>query len=269
MKGEVTWDYAKRKRGDQERPTGTIWFEPVLEETYGLIAYQEQVMEISKQLGGFSGAEADDMRKAMGKLYRIKGNAAKEFMSQYETKWFNGCAKRQIPSKVADEIWHKLLEFGHYGFNKSHSATYARQAYQDMWLKINYPLEFYAAFLTFEDDEDKKMIAIREARSRGVEILPPSAQTSNIGWTVDGDSLRMGLLAIKGVGEKGAAMIVTQRAGGDYESVEDFRKRVPAKSINAKAMEALEESGAFDCFGVRDAWTDSRPSPRRRRNGSA
>jgi DNA polymerase-3 subunit alpha len=257
MKGEVTWDYAKRKRGDQEE---TYWHElvrPVLEETYGLIAYQEQVMEISKQLGDFTGAEADDMRKAMGKLYRIKGNAAKEFMSQFETKWFNGCAKRQIPSKVADEIWHKLLEFGHYGFNKSHSATYALQAYQDMWLKVNYPLEFYAAFLTFEDDEDKKMIAIREARSRGVEILPPSAQTSNIGWTVDGDSLRMGLLAIKGVGEKGAAMIVTQRAGGDYESVEDFRKRVPAKSINAKAMEALEESGAFDCFGARDAWTDS------------
>ena len=257
MKGDVTWDYARRKHGRQEV---TFWHElvrPVLEETYGLICYQEQVMEIVKQLGGFSGAEADDMRKAMGKLYRIKGGtAAKEFMAQYETKWFDGCASRKISTKVADEIWHKLLEFGHYGFNRSHSASYALQAYQDMWLKIHYAVEFYASFLTFEEDEDKKMVAIREARSRGLDILPPCVQRSNVGWTVDGNSLRMGLMAIKGVGEKGAASIITERAGGDYESIEDLRKRVPAKSINSKAMEALLESGALDCFGARSEWQD-------------
>lgn len=254
MKGGVTWDYAKRKHASAEDPE---WYwhpmvKPVLQETYGIVSYQEQVMEISKQLGGFTGAEADDLRKAMGKLYRIKGGtAAKEFMGRFEEKWFAGCEERAIPKKTADEIWHKILEFGHYGFNKSHSASYALQAYQDMYLKMKYPLEFYAAFLTHEDDDDKKMIAIREARSRGIEILPPDVNRSGIGWTVDGDALRMGLLAIKGIGDKGASAIIKERAYGDYESIVNLRERVPAKGVNSGAMDALRESGAFDCFGAR------------------
>jgi hypothetical protein len=197
----------------------------VLEETYGLISYQEQVMEISKQLGGFSGAEADDMRKAMGKLYRIKGGtAARDYMKKYEEKWFEGCrSTRHRPQDRRRDLAQapavRLLRLQ----QEPLGASYALQAYQDMWLKMKYPLEFYAACLTYEEDDDKKMIGIREARSRGIKILPPSVNTSNIGWTVDGDALRMGLQSINGVGEKGAAAIVLERAYGDF----DERRRVP------------------------------------------
>ena len=257
MKGGVTWDYAKHKNGEVEWEYWHPLLKPIQAETFGLIAYQEQVMEIAKQLGGFSGAEADDLRKAMGKLYRIKGGmAAKDFMGKYEEKWFAGCQEREIHPKVADEIWHKILEFGHYGFNKSHSASYALQAYQDMWLKMHYPLEFYAAALTYEDDAEKKMTCIREAKSRAIKILPPSVQTSGVGWTVDGDALRLALTAINGVGDKGAAEIIKQRAYGGFEDQDDFRKRVPAKAINKKAIEALWESGAFDCWDVRAEATE-------------
>lgn len=261
MKGGVTWDYAKRKRGEQEI---AFWHEsvaPILSETYGLVTYQEQVMEISKQLGGFTGAQADDLRKAMGKLYRIKGgSAAKEFMAKYEEQWFKGTKARGIPRKVADEIWHKILEFGHYGFNKSHSASYALQAYQDMWLKMHYPLEFYAAILTHptgsKPEEKKAFISqvIREARARGVHILPPCVNRSSVGWTVDEDGIRVGLLAIKGVGEVGARAIMENRVKGVYDSIENLRLRIAPKALNSGAMDALQQAGAFDfCGGRNDA----------------
>ena len=259
MKGGVTWDYAKHKHGEEAWDTWHDLLKPVLTETYGIVAYQEQVMEITKQLGGFTGAEADDMRKAMGKLYRIKGGtAAKDFMSKYEKKWFAGCRDRKIPDKVADQIWHKILEFGHYGFNKSHSASYALQAYQDMWLKIKYPMEFYAAILshpsggTPAEKQEFVSTAIREARVRGIEILPPDVNLSQIGWTVSGDAIRMGLLHINGLGEVGAATLIKERAFGVYTSPDDVRSRVNAKALNAAAFLALEQCGAMDCFGVRD-----------------
>ena len=259
MKGGVTWDYAKRKN---DHSLIEVWHpsvEPILRETYGIVSYQEQVMEISKALGGFSGAEADDLRKAMGKLYRIKGGtAAKDFMGRFEEKWFAGCEERGIDKKTADEIWHKILEFGHYGFNKSHSASYALQAYQDMWLKMKYPLEFYAAILTYPSGskpaEKQAFISqtIREARMRGVKILPPCVNRSGVGWTVDDEGIRVGLLTIKDVGEVGAKTIIASRENGVYGSIENLRERVPPKMVNAKAMNALQESGAFDMFGGRD-----------------
>jgi DNA polymerase-3 subunit alpha len=249
--------YAKRKHDPTQVSYWSELVQPVLAETYGLVAYQEQVMEITKQLGGFSGAEADDMRKAMGKLYRIKGGrAAKDFMAQYEQKWFAGCSSRGIAKKTADEIWEKILEFGHYGFNKSHSASYALQAYQDMWLKTHYPLEFYAAFLTYEDDSERVLAAIREAKARKIPILAPSVQTSGIGWMPDADGLRMSLVAIKGVGAKGAAEIIKQRAYGPFADLDDLRQRIPARALNAKAFEALRECGALDCFDARADYSD-------------
>ena len=259
MKGGVTWDYAKHKHGEVAWDTWHDLLKPVLTETYGIVAYQEQVMEITKQLGGFSGAEADDMRKAMGKLYRVKGGkAAKDFMAQYEKKWFAGCQSRKIPPKVADQIWHKILEFGHYGFNKSHSASYALQAYQDMWLKMKYPHEFYAAILSHPSGstpaEKQEFVgtAIREARTRGITILPPDINQSAIGWTVVGDGIRMGLLHINGLGDVGAATIIKERALALFASPEDLRSRVNAKALNSAAFTALQECGAMDEFGVRD-----------------
>ena len=258
MHGGVTWDYAKRKHGGEFE----LWhtdIDPIIEETYGLIAYQEQVMQISQILGQFSAAEADDLRKAMGKLYRIKGGTeARDFMSRYEEKWFFGCSLRGVSKKMADEIWHKILQFGSYGFNRSHSASYALQAYQDMWLKIKYPMEFYASLLTLEDDEEKRKIAIREARSRNIKILPPDVNKSSAGWSVDedGNALRFGLEAIKGVGYVGAQKIVEERkTQGDFSSYEEFVERVPSRSVNAAAICALTEAGSLDEFGLRDEWS--------------
>lgn len=247
MKGGVTWDYAKRKNGHQ---LPTFWHslvEPILDETYGLVSYQEQVMEISKQLGGFTGAEADDLRKAMGKLYRIKGGkAAKEFMGRFEEKWFQGCVDRGIDKKTAQEIWGKILEFGHYGFNKSHSASYALQAYQGAYIKAYYPAEFYAAFLTYEDDEDKKKIALREAKALGIEIVLPDINKSSVGYTVSEDGeLVLGLQSIKGVGERSGEQLIKKRP---FTSLEDFMAR-GAKEADTRA---LIEAGALDSLGDRE-----------------
>lgn len=243
MKGGVTWDYAKRK---QDPSLITFWHDlvaPILEQTYGLIAYQEQVMEIAKELGGFSGAEADDLRKAMGKLYRIKGGrAAKDFMTRFESKWFAGCTERGIGKALAKEIWGKILEFGHYGFNKSHSASYALQAYQDAHLKVYYPAEFYAAFLTYEDDEDKKKVALREAKALGIEIVLPDVNRSDVGYTVDDDgALLLGLQSIKGVGERSASQLIGMRPFADME---DYIRRGSREADTR----ALLEAGALDCL---------------------
>lgn len=257
IKGGMHRSYAKRKH---DPDLIEYWHElvrPVLEETHGLVAYQEQVMEITKQLGGFTGAEADDMRKAMGKLYRIRGGrAAKDYMSRYEEKWFLGCTERGIDREHAEEIWGKILEFGHYGFNKSHSASYALQAYQDMWLKMHYPIEFYAAFLTFEEDAERIMAAIREAKARGIKILAPSVQSSGIGWMPDEEGLRMALTSVRGVGDKGAAAILKERAYGVFEDLEDFRQRIPMKALNSRAYDSMREAGALDCFDARAELSD-------------
>jgi DNA polymerase-3 subunit alpha len=261
MKGGVTWDYAKRKHGFQ---TVDYWHEivkPILEKTYGLIAFQEQVMQISQVVGGFSGAEADDLRKAMGKLYRIKGGtAAKEFMAQYEQKWFSGAKAQGIERALADEIWHKILEFGHYGFNLSHSASYALQAYQDMWLKMKYPLAFYASILTLpsgskpKEKEEFIQHAVREARSRDFEVEPPDINKSEEGWTIDPDknTMRFSLEGINGCGPAAAKAIVAKRPEAGYSSVEEIVSACGARAVNKSRQDALREAGAFDCFGARD-----------------
>lgn len=269
MKGGVTWEYAKRKKGESDE---TYWHEivrPILGETFGLVAYQEQVMEISKQIGGFTGAQADDLRKAMGKLYRIKGgSAAKDFMAQYVKQWFEGAKERGIEKAVADEIWHKILEFGHYGFNKSHSASYALQAYQDMYLKMKYPLEFYSSILTYPSGskpavkEQFIQQTLREARSRGIKILPPDVNKSGKGWTVDPmeDALRYGLMGIKGCGPVAAEIIIDEREkNGIFYTVDELRERCGTK-VNKSRIEALTESGALDEFGMRLGASDEQIS---------
>ena len=202
-------------------------------------------MEIAKQLGKFSGGEADDLRKAMGKLYRIKGGtAARDYMKQYEEKWFDGCRINEIPDDVAQEIWDGLLGFGNYGYNKSHSASYALQAYQDMYLKIKYPGEFYAAFLTYEDDEDKRKAALREARMRGIDIALPDINTSDVGYRVDEEGrLQLGLTSISGMGEKAAKLAIELRP---FTDIDDFIRR----STNLPVRQ-LTEAGALDSLAER------------------
>jgi DNA polymerase-3 subunit alpha len=263
MKGGVTWDYARIKRGDKDPPE---WSKidlvaPVMLETHGLICYQEQVMEVAKRLGGFSPAQADDLRKAMGKLYRIKGGtAAKEFMAQYTDLWIDGTNKNGVNFNIRDLIWDQFLGFGSYGFNKSHSGYYAIQAYQDAWLKKHYPLEFYASILTFpsgsspQAKQDFMTSVAREAGVRGFKFLPPHINRSELGWTIDTEDgvegLRYGFAGIKDVGDVASAKLVIKRVE-DYTSIENVRFECGSK-VNKKVIEALTEAGAFDCFGARD-----------------
>ncbi len=246
MKSGVTWEFPRRKNNPFMRQFQHPDLKEWLGETYGLIAYQEQVMQISSGIGRMSGADADDMRKAMGKLYRIKGGtAAKDFMGKYEKPFFDGAVEDHgWDGKVAEAVWNMFLEFGHYGFNKSHSCSYALQSYQDMWLKTHYPHEFYAAALTFEEDEDTIKAIVREARSIGIDLHPPDLNTSTEHYSTDGESLRLGLTAIKGMGTKTAKDAIKLRP---FESIEDLfvrGKGLPHRQII--------ESGAVDSLADRE-----------------
>jgi DNA polymerase-3 subunit alpha len=275
MNSGVTWDYGRIKRGDKEPPEWAyqddlVW--EVLKETYGLVAYQEQVMEIGKRMGDFTPAQADDLRKAMGKLYRIKGGkAAREFMQQYRQLWIAGCKKRKIDNATRDLVWDQILGFGGYGFNKSHAGSYSLLGYQDQWLKTNFPLEFYASILTYPSGSspqaktDFMRSVVREARSRGLKFLSPDVNRSQLGWTIDKengiDGLRFGLTGIKDVGEVAAARIVKMREetypdGEGFADLEDLRRLCGSK-VNKKVIEAMTEAGGFDCFGMRDTWSGS------------
>ena len=252
---DVAHDYAKRKHGEIPE---SEWYwhpavEPFLKETYGIVAYQEQVMAICKALGNFTGGQADSMRKAISKLYRLPGDQAREFMQGFRDQWMKGCDENGIVESIAADIWEKILEFAGYGFNKSHSATYAVRAYQDMDLKIKNGKEFYAAILTIPSKE--KGFAervIREARAMGVPILPPHANRSEMGFSVDGEAIRYGLLGVKGCGDAAAQEVVANRPFASYE---DFENRVNKQRCNKAKKEALVEAGAFDWAGMRDAWS--------------
>ena len=211
----TTWEYADLKKMPAEELD--IWHEKVqdvLLETYGIIAYQEQVMEVCQRLGGFTGGQADDMRKAMGKLYRLKGTAAQQYMEQFKSTWDQGITDNGIEKRLGEEIWKKILSFGGYGFNKSHSGSYVVQAYQDAFLKAYYPHEFYCALLHWppsaaeKNSEEKsrfRQAVFREAEVMGVSVEPPDINTSDVDFTLDGDVLRFGLRSITDVGAVGAA----------------------------------------------------------------
>lgn len=234
---EFAFDYAKRKRGEQAI---TYWHDaviPFLEETFGLVAYQEQVMNICKALGGFSPGQADSMRKAISKLYRMGTAEANKFMERFREQWDEGCREKGISKTVSDTIWESILKWGGYGFNKSHSATYAILAYIDMWLKVYYPHEFYAALLTYPGDLSTSDI-LREARILGVDIMPPDVNESQRSFVIDEDGLRYGLLAINNIGGAAAHEIVANRP---YENFVDYvEKRSIGEALN------MIKAGAFD-----------------------
>lgn len=254
-----TWEYAERKGMEPEEID--YWDEsviPVTGETFGIIAYQEQVMNICKLIGGFSPSQADDMRKAMGKLYRLPGDAAKRFMQGFKDTWDAGVKKMGLDIEVGERIWNMILSFGGYGFNKSHSACYAVQAYQDAYLKAYYPAEFYVGLLTFPPASTKKKAedkarflqqVIREADAVNVDISPPDINTSKKHFSLNGDSLQFGLLDIGDVGGVAANEITDKRPFWHWN---DFEKRTVKKSCNAKVKKALVESGACDRWNMRE-----------------
>ncbi len=222
----------------------------VLEETYGIAIYQEQILEIAKQFAGFSLGEADLLRRAIGK------KVASELMAQRE-KFISGAVTQGREEKLAIKIFDEVVEpFAGYGFNKSHAACYALIAYQTAYLKAHYPAEFMAALLTSDaDNTDRIVIEIEECRNMGISVLAPDVNESRAHFTVvDDKTIRFGLMAIKGMGEGPVRAIIHAREdGGKFTKIEDFARRVPSKLLNKKSLECLAYSGAMDGLGERAA----------------
>src|SRR5215468_8168505 len=241
--------FINRKHGRERVTYPHPKLEPVLKDTYGVIVYQEQVMQISQVLGGYSLGRADLLRRAMGKKKA-------EVMAAERQGFLEGCRKNGVDPKVAGEIFDLMEKFAEYGFNKSHSAAYGLITIQTAWLKAHYPVEFMAALLTSEKDNTDKVVAhIAEARADGITVLQPDVNESDLEFGVAPDPkkpgkqlIRFGLGAIKGVGENSIDAVLAARKK-PFAGLFDFCGRVDTHKVNRKTLEALVAAGAFDFTG--------------------
>ena len=236
--------FVRRKHGEEVVVYPHDSTKPVLEPTYGVIVYQEQVMQISNVVGGFSMTEADNLRKAMGKK-------KPEVMAKFKDQFVAGAVAKGHSEKFGRELFETMEFFAGYGFNKSHSTAYALVTYQTAWLKAHYPVEFTAANLTVESgNSDKVKEFFDEARRSGMPILPPSINQSLRYFGVEGKGIRYGLGAVKGVGARAADAIANERKrGGPFASLDDLCERLDANLLNKTALEAMVQAGAFDGLG--------------------
>lgn len=218
--------------------------EPILKETYGVILYQEQVMQIAQALSGFTLGEADLLRRAMGKK-------KPEILMAQKEKFVAGCQKNNIELNLAEKIFDLLLNFAGYGFNKSHSAAYALVAWQTAYLKANFREEYTAALLSSVQDTDKIAGYIEDAKRAGIEILPPDINESGANFTATNGKIRFGLSAVKSIGNAAVAHIEKLRQKKNFDSLEDFYGRIDLATVNKRSVEALVKCGAFDNFGAR------------------
>jgi DNA polymerase-3 subunit alpha len=243
-------DFIKRRHGQTKVAYEHSLLEPILAATYGVMVYQEQVMQIASALAGFTLGEADILRKAMGKK---KADVMATQMEQF----LQGCTHRGVPARTAKKIWDHMEQFAGYGFNKSHSAAYAWLAYQTAYFKANYPAYFMAALLTSERANTDKMVQyIGECRDLGIRVLPPDVNDSDMFFTVVGDAIRFGLAAIKNVGEGAVQAVLTARGGGSegrFKSLFDFCERVDLRAVNRRVVESFIKSGSFDSLDSRRA----------------
>ena len=246
--------FVRRKSGQEKISYETPLLESVLKDTYGCMLYQEQIMQISKVLGGFTPGEADTLRKAMGKKKL-------EVMEEFGKKFVEGAKAHKISEKTATHIYEQMKAFAGYGFNKSHSYAYALVSYQTAYLKANYPIEFMCAALSNEighnaigaDDKENKIATyLEEAKKMGFEILPPHINKSQPEFAVekkDGkEYIRYALEAVKNAGTEGCISIATEAKKKPFESLEDLCSRVDIFQANKKTMESLIKAGAMDCF---------------------
>ena len=234
----------KKKKVEYLHPS----LKPILEKTQGIMIYQEQIMQVAQKLAGFSLAEADILRKAIGKKI-------KKLLLAQKNKFIDGAIKNNIDKKVAVEIWKWIEPSARYSFNKSHATCYATIAYQTAYLKVHFPVEFMASLLTSEkNDIERIAILIEECKRMGVDVLPPNINESLKNFTVvpGRNEIRFGLLAIKNVGEHVIDAIVEEiKNNGKFKNVEDFFQRIGTKNLNKKSMESLIKVGAFDEFDER------------------
>lgn len=241
--GMVT-SFIKRKRGEEPIEYPHPLLEPILKDTYGVIVYQEQVMQIANVMAGFTLGEADILRRAMGKKLP-------EVLAQQRDRFINGALERNIPQEIANHVFDLMEYFAGYGFNKSHTVAYGLLAYQSAYLKAHYPLAYMTALLmSVEGNTTKVAKYIQEARRMGIKILPPDINESNVHFTPVGNSIRFGLSAIKNVGESAVEVILEAREkGGRFTSLEDFLRKVELRKVNRKVIESLIKAGAFDSLG--------------------
>jgi len=237
-------DYARGKadpasvRYDDER------LRPITEATYGCCIYQEQLMEISKQIGGFTGAEADDLRKAIGKKKR-------ELMATMEQKFIDGSAASGTAPGVAKKLWGTMTAAADYSFNKSHAACYALIAYRTAYLKANYPAEYMAAVISsVMSTKDKVPFFVNRCEEMGIEVLPPDVNSSDHSFVVSEGNIRFGLDAVKNVGHAAVEAIISEREERPFDSLWDFCERVDCRAVNKRAIEGLIKCGALDSTGA-------------------
>src|SRR6185312_1922592 len=276
LEGGMVDDFIERKHGRKKVEYDHPTLEPILKDTYGVIVYQEQVMQISSALAGYSLGKADLLRRAMGKK-------KVEVMAKEKAGFLEGAKQKKVDSKIAERVFDLMEKFAGYGFNRSHSAAYGLLTYQTAYLKRYYPVEFFAALLTCDkDDTDAVVKFIAEARSDGIAVLRPDVNESDTDFTVAGTLggsppppapsvspigengegkkvIRFGLGAVKGVGE-GAVEVIRQarEQGGPLLSLFDFCRRVDGRKVNRKVVEALVKAGAFDGIAQQNGVTRAR-----------
>jgi DNA polymerase-3 subunit alpha len=236
--------YAQGKRNPETVTYRDERLRPILEETKGVVLYQEQAMRIAKELAGFSGARADDLRKAIGKKNREK-------MAELKPEFFAGCRANGVAEATIEWLWQTNEKSADYSFNKSHAACYALIGYRTAWLKANYPAEYMAALISsVMDTKDKVPFFVARCEEMGIEILPPDVNLSDHDFVVTGGKIRFGLDAVKGIGYAAVEAIKRAREdGGEFSSLWDFCERVDNRAVNKKAIEALIKCGAFGTTG--------------------
>jgi len=242
---ELIPDFIARKHGRAKITYEHPAMQKFTQGTYGIMVYQEQIMQIASEMAGFTMGEADTLRRAMGKKDR-------ELMAKQRDKFLAGCAEKGTAAAKAERVWELMEKFAGYGFNKSHAAAYALVAYQTAYFKANYPVEFMAALLTSEmGDTDKIVKYIDECRAMDLRVQPPDVNVSAVQFSVAGDTIRFGLAAIKNVGEAAMeSILATRKQDGPFKSLEDFCARVDLRLVNRRVLESLIKAGAFDSLGL-------------------
>jgi len=244
MKSGMVGEYIRRKNDPSKIVYDHPLLEPILKTTYGVILYQEQVMEIAHRFAGFTMAEADELRKAMGKKIA-------SVMDEKREKFIEGAHKKGVPAAKAEKIFEQISKFAGYGFNKSHSTGYAMISYQTAFLKANYPLEFMTALLNSETGDFAKIAEyIDECERMKIWVLPPDVVESGEGFRIFSNDIMFGLAAIKNVGSGAIKSIIEARQKGPFKSLFDFCERVNLRTVNKKVVESLIKAGSFDYLEI-------------------
>ncbi|MEO0425997.1 MAG: DNA polymerase III subunit alpha [Pseudomonadota bacterium] len=234
--------YCDVKNGRKKRQGIHPLIDPILDETQGIIVYQEQVMEIARKMAGYSLGGADMLRRAMGKKIQ-------EAMDAERPKFLKGAAENEVDEGKAMEVWNLLDKFANYGFNKSHAAAYALVSYQTAWLKANHPVEFMAAVMNLDINLTDKLAGfVQEARRLGIEVAPPCVNRSQARFTVAEERILYALGALKGVGVEAMRLVEEGRADGPFADLFDFARRVPLKLLGKRALEMMARAGALDAL---------------------